>query len=936
MSISKQQVKINNLLDNSYHTDTLHLKTFSNISCNSKRCMGSLMQVDADHLSDTPRTKEELLSHATDFINQYYDDIKRQNTPAHHKRLKEVQHCIERNETYELTFAELSFGAKTAWRNAPRCIGRIQWSKLQVFDARHINTPLEMYLALCNHIKYATNGGNLRSSITVFPQRMKGRQDFRVWNGQFIRYAGYKMDDDTIVGDPASLEFTEQCIKLGWKPKYGRFDVLPLVVSAPGSEPHCFDIPEDIVLEVKIKHPKYPWFADLRLQWFALPGVSKMLFDCGGLEFTACPFNGWYMGTEIGARDFCDANRYNLLEPIADKLELDTTTTASLWKDRVLVEVNIAVLYSYQCAGVTISDHHEASESFIRHIKNEQKLRGGCPGDWVWVVPPMSGCALEVFHQEMLLYKLKPSFEYQDDPWHSLEVSTILPRESKRRSSFKTIARVVMEFSKLLNRAMVKRTRCLILYATETGKSENFARSLAEIFSHAFLVKVVCMEDYDIIELEHESLVLVVASTFGNGEAPENGKEFVKNLQMYRSTASNESKLEDFKSIQKFNYRKSHGTLTFPKPSKRQRPSLFDEPARFSNFRFSVFGLGSKAYPQFAAFGYYVDNLFEALGAERLLPIATGDALCKQEYSFRKWSERIYKSSCKAFCLDLNLSTDARNIGNSFWAPDKFKVTISSNTSKQDLCEILSKFHGKKIVPCTTLDRIQLQSPDSPRQTFLMKLDTHGAMELMYSPGDHIGIFPANSSESVDAILERVAACPNPDKNIELHVMNETVDLKGLSKTWKLYEKMPLCSLRTALTYLLDITTMPSQDFLLAMSFMASNEQDKDRLNQLCTNQKAYEQFKFHQNPTLLDVLNHFPKVKVLPALLLTMLPALQQRYYSISSSPQMFPGQIHVTVAVVAYSLQDGSGSVREGVCSNWLNRCPPKTVVPSFVRSI
>lgn len=39
-----------------------------------------------------------------------------------------------------------------------------------------------------------------------------------------------------------------------------------------------------------------------------------MLFDCGGLEFTACPFNGWYMGTEIGARDFCDTNRFNILE----------------------------------------------------------------------------------------------------------------------------------------------------------------------------------------------------------------------------------------------------------------------------------------------------------------------------------------------------------------------------------------------------------------------------------------------------------------------------------------------------------------------------------------------------------------------------------------------------------------------------------------------
>ena len=50
------------------------------------------------------------------------------------------------------------------------------------------------------------------------------------------------------------------------------------------------------------------------LRWYGLPAVSGMLFDCGGLEFTAAPFNGWYMGTEIGCRDLGDVHRYNMLE----------------------------------------------------------------------------------------------------------------------------------------------------------------------------------------------------------------------------------------------------------------------------------------------------------------------------------------------------------------------------------------------------------------------------------------------------------------------------------------------------------------------------------------------------------------------------------------------------------------------------------------------
>lgn len=50
------------------------------------------------------------------------------------------------------------------------------------------------------------------------------------------------------------------------------------------------------------------------LRWYALPAVSNMLFDCGGIQFTATSFSGWYMSTEIGCRNLCDVNRRNLTE----------------------------------------------------------------------------------------------------------------------------------------------------------------------------------------------------------------------------------------------------------------------------------------------------------------------------------------------------------------------------------------------------------------------------------------------------------------------------------------------------------------------------------------------------------------------------------------------------------------------------------------------
>lgn len=121
----------------------------------------------------------------------------RYGSKAHTDRLEEVTKEIEATGTYQLKDTELIYGAKHAWRNAARCVGRIQWSKLQVkdpyslvarcsnyilciesglftnngkilaltfqvFDARDCTTAHGMYNYICNHIKYATNKGNLR------------------------------------------------------------------------------------------------------------------------------------------------------------------------------------------------------------------------------------------------------------------------------------------------------------------------------------------------------------------------------------------------------------------------------------------------------------------------------------------------------------------------------------------------------------------------------------------------------------------------------------------------------------------------------------------------------------------------------------------------------------------------------------------------------
>ncbi len=76
------------------------------------------------------------------------------------------------------------------------------------------------------------------------------------------------------------------------------------------------------------------------------------------MQFPAAPFSGWYSLPEVATRDFLDKQRYDMSEAIAKVLNLDTGDKLNLWQDRVNVETNVAVLYSYGKAQVAMVDHH--------------------------------------------------------------------------------------------------------------------------------------------------------------------------------------------------------------------------------------------------------------------------------------------------------------------------------------------------------------------------------------------------------------------------------------------------------------------------------------------------------------------------------------------------------------------------------------------------
>ena len=201
-------------------------------------------------------------------------------------------------------------------------------------------------------------------------------------------------------------------------------------------------------------------------------------------------------------------------------------------------------------------------------------------------------------------------------------------------------------------------------------------------------------------------------------------------------------------------------------------------------------------------------------------------------------------------------------------------------------------------------------------------------------PGDHLGIYPENRKQIVDGLIEHLSEY-NVDQEYQIFVRDTQIDDKAdEEEKWVLNQKLSFASLREALTRYLDITTPPTQQILSLYAMNATNNDDRTRLQLLATDSSKYEQWKARTYPNLLEVLNEFRSVRLPIELILTQLPTLQSRFYSISSSPLMHSSsRIDLTVAVVKYITN--AGVEHFGVCSNYLNQIPIGHSVYAFIRS-
>ncbi|XP_042298544.1 nitric oxide synthase, inducible-like [Sceloporus undulatus] len=258
------------------------------------------------------------------------------------------------------------------------------------------------------------------------------------------------------------------------------------------------------------------------------------------------------------------------------------------------------------------------------------------------------------------------------------------------------------------------------------------AASYASSWFHVGAKKeVICMDNYNPTDLEKESLLLVVTSTFGNGDSPSNGKIF-------------------------------------------QNALLSTKQLR-NKFRYAVFGLGSSMYPEFCAFARSIYQKLMQLGASPVTAMGQGDELNGQEEAFQAWAVATFKASCESFDIrgKHGILLPKAYTCNETWNPKDSRIVYDSQPL--DLGKALHDIHGKNVVLMKLTSRQNLQTSKSSRATILIKLSCEASQEAKYLPGDHIGVFPANPKALVDGIISRIVDAPMTNEIIKLETCSDCI-----------------------------------------------------------------------------------------------------------------------------------------------------------------
>ncbi|XP_024882991.1 NADPH--cytochrome P450 reductase-like [Temnothorax curvispinosus] len=432
----------------------------------------------------------------------------------------------------------------------------------------------------------------------------------------------------------------------------------------------------------------------------------------------------------------------------------------------------------------------------------------------------------------------------------------------------------------------------VVFYGSQTGTAEEFAGRLAkEGIRYKMKGMVADPEECDMEELVHlktipNSLAVFCLATYGEGDPTDNAMEFIDWLK------------------------NGDGDLT--------------------GLNYAVFGLGNKTYEHYNEIGIYVDHRMEQLGATRVFELGLGDDDANIEDDFITWKDKFWPAVCEFFGIEgagEDVSIRQYKLTEHVDLPTD-RVYTGEIARLHSFANQRPPYDAKNPFLAPVKVNRELHGPTSDRSCMHIEFDIEGS-KMRYETGDHLAVYPVNNAELVNKIGEQCGV------NLDTIFTLTNTDEESTKK-----HPFPCpCSYRTALTHYLDITSNPRTHVLKELAEYTSDPAEKEKLKLMASTsaegKAAYQQWINQENRNIVHILEDISSLKPPLDHLCEILPRLQCRYYSISSSPKLHPTSVHITAVVVEYKTP--TGRINKGVTTNWLKEkhpSDPPCLVPIFVR--
>ena len=378
-------------------------------------------------------------------------------------------------------------------------------------------------------------------------------------------------------------------------------------------------------------------------------------------------------------------------------------------------------------------------------------------------------------------------------------------------------------------------------------------------------------------------ITVVYGSETGNAQSLAEifADRLVEHNYTVKLTAMDEIKQKEFKKVEDlFVITATHGEGDPPDNALTFHEFIHSRKApKLENVRFSVLALGDESYEYFCQTGKDFDAKLLELGAERL----TDRQDCDLDFDdlAEKWMNKNIEI--------LNQSTGHGS-------------TVTSTETVQSAKE--KRYSKSNPYKAEVLENINLNGRGSNKEVRHVELllDNYGES---FEPGDCVVVLPQNEPEIVTLLIETLGW----DKDIEIPI-NDDGDTLPLEK---------------ALTEHFEITKLTKPLLQKAAELFGNTE----LLSQI-DNAEWIQQYVDGRD--VIDLLIEFPTSELKPETFYKLLRKLPAREYSIASSYEATPDEVHITVGAVRYEAHERT---RKGVCSVQLaERIQPGDTLPIYLK--